>query len=327
MNMKKYKLIPALALVTLLSACGTKSPTGAKKPSFAKEGKEVEREDFFKDFDEKFALLDFNGSKYMTSSKKITSSYDYYSKFELGSSEEVRVSNTQINKEEGNIDVDVDNYILLVNQKGEYVSDSKSANGAYNKSTSKETYKYQAQKMQYGDQEYFGDADLVNKMFYIMGVIDDSHPLAEMFDDYLKGGFYNSLGLTEFSEMVQEAREASEIDLPLFKFSINKNTYTCNYSFEEVYKQKDGEDNLIYSKTTKNTAKVQVVMEDDSFKMTYYTTRYERREFEAETTYNGYRIRPGDYVEINDSVARVSNVKDANVKLSLVDVSDFELVD
>lgn len=325
--MKNYKLIPALALVTLLSACGTKSPTGAKKPSFAKEGKEVERDDFFKDFDEKFALLDFNGSKYMTSSKKITTSYDYYSKFELGSSEGVRVSNTQINKEEGTIEADVDNYILLVNEKRESASDNKSANGSYDKSTSKETFKYQAQKMQYDDKEYFGDADLVNKMFYIMSVIDDSHSLAEIFDDYLKGGFYYSLGLNEFSEMVEEAREASEIELPLFKFSMNKNTYTCNYSFEEVYKQKDSEDNLIYSKTTKDTAKVQVVMEDGNFKMTYYTTHYERREFETETTYNGLKIRPGDYVEINGSEARVSNVKDANAKLSLVDVSDFELVE
>ncbi len=322
--MKNYKLIPALALVTLLSACGTKNPTSAKKPSFAKEGKEVEREDFFKEFDEKFDLLDFNSSKYMTSSKKITTSYDYYSKFELGSSEGVRVSNTEINKHKGNIEADVDNYILLFNEKEEYVSDSKSANGAYDKSTSTETYKYQAQKVQYNDQEYFADVDLVSKMLYVMSVIDDSHPLAESFDSYFKGGFYYSLGLNELSEMVQDAREASEIDLPLFKFSINKNTYTCNYSFEEIYKQKDGEDNLMYSKTIKNTAKVQVIMEEGNFKMTYYTTHYERRDFEIETTYNGYKIRPGDYVEINGSEARVSNIKDANVKLSLADVSGFE---
>ena len=325
--MKNYKLIPALAVVTLLSACGTKNPTGAKKPSFAKEGKEVERADFFKEFDEKFDLLDFNSAKHIASSEKIRTSYDYYSKFELGSSEGVRVSNTQINKSEGKIEADVNNYILSFEAKDSNVSDSKKANGSYEKNTGTAAIKYQAQKMEYGEKTYFGQADSVNNVVYLFNTIDDSNPLADAFDVYLKEGFNYYLGLSEFSGMVQNAREASEIELPLFKFSINKNTYTCNYSFEEVYIQKDSEDNLLYSKTTKNTAKVQVVMEDDSFKMTYYTTHYERREFEIETTYNGYKIRPGDYVEINDSEARVSYVKDANVKLSLVDVSDFEFVE
>ena len=325
--MKNYKLISALALVTLLSACGTKNPTGAKKPSFAKEGKEVERADFFKEFDEKFDLLDFNSVKHITSSKKITTSYDYYSKFELGSSEGVRLSNTQINKSEGKMVADVNNYILSIEEKDSNVSDSKKANGSYEKNTGTAAIKYQSQKIEYGEKTYFGEVDSINNMVYLFNTITDSNPLADTFDAYLKEGLNYSLGISEFSGMVEDAREASEIELPLFKFSINKNTFTCNYSFEEVYKEKDGEDNLLYSKTTKNTAKVQVVMEDDSFKLTYYTTYYERREFEIETTYNGYKIRPGDYVEINDSEARVSYFKDANVKLSPVDVSDFEFVE
>ena len=325
--MKKYKLISALALVTLLSACGTKSPTGAKMPKFAKEGKEVERADFFKEFDEKFDLLDFNSGKHIASSKKITTSYDYYSKFELGSSEGVRVSNTQINKKKKKMEADVNNYILSIEEKDSNVSDSKKANGSYEKNTGTSAIKYQAQKIEYREKTYLGDADTINNVVYLFDTITDSDPLADVFDEYLKEGLKYSLGLSDFSEMIQDAREASEIELPLFKFSINKNTYTCNYSFEEVFKEKDSEDNLLYSKTTKNTAKVQVVMEDDSFKLTYYTTHYERREFEIETTYNGYKIRPGDYVEINDSEARVSYVKDANIKLSPVDVSDFEFVE
>ena len=111
-----------------------------------------------------------------------------------------------------------------------------------------------------------------------------------------------------------------------YTFSINKNTYTCNYSFEEVYKQKDGEDNLIYSRTTKDTIKVQVTMDGNDFKLVTYITHSEKREFEQEATFNGYKIKPGEYVEINGSDARVTIIKDAKVNLSLVDTTGFEIL-
>lgn len=324
--MKNYKLISALAIVTLLSACGTKNASGAKMPKFAKEGKEVERADFFKSFDEKYDLLDFNSDKHIVSSKKMTSTYDYYSKFVIASSEGIRVSNVQNNSDEKNIEADVDNYMLSYSGKSTSVSDSKSANGSYDKSTGSQSFKMQSQKIEYRDQEYFTDVDLMNNIVYLYDVVDDSHLLGDTFDSYLKDGLFYTLGINELNGMLEDAKDAPETDLPLFKFSINKNTYTCNYSFEEVYKQKDGEDNLIYSKTTKDTIKVQVTMDDNDFKLVTYITHSEKREFEQEATFNGYKIKPGEYVEINGSDARVTIIKDAKVNLSLVDTTGFEIL-
>ena len=313
--MNKIKLIPVLAIVSLLSACGDKYGISLKAPKFSSVGKEVTIETFSNDLKAKFEEMKKNENFYK--GKKEISDYQGAEM----SSDRVRDKKTKRESYvKSNLDTkysyDMDSLVAQIEEKRKSVTISSSDDYDLTLTTDSDGVTV-FQKISEENKEYFGVIDVKNEEADCFS-IDVS--MKDELEKRLES-VYNSLFTS--SNIKKIAYSLDEMDKDDFKyvtFYENGNTFT--YVYNQKLKDsevKDSDENVYALATGTMKMKEQITFGDGTLKIASSTL------VNADTKYtvkNGSNL-VGDVVKTKLTTYISAEVKNFNKALNSVNTENY----
>ena len=314
-DMNKIKLIPVLAIVSLLSACGDKYGISLKAPKFSSVGKEVTIETFSNDLKAKFEEMKKNENFYK--GKKEISDYQGAEM----SSDRVRDKKTKRESYvKSNLDTkysyDMDSLVAQIEEKRKSVTISSSDDYDLTLTTDSDGVTV-FQKISEENKEYFGVIDVKNEEADCFS-IDVS--MKDELEKRLES-VYNSLFTS--SNIKKIAYSLDEMDKDDFKyvtFYENGNTFT--YVYNQKLKDsevKDSDENVYALATGTMKMKEQITFGDGTLKIASSTL------VNADTKYtvkNGSNL-VGDVVKTKLTTYISAEVKNFNKALNSVNTENY----
>lgn len=313
--MNRIKLIPVLAIVSLLSACGDKYGISLKAPKFSSVGKEVTIETFSNNLKAKFEEMKNNENFYK--GKKEISDY------QGGEMSSDRVRDKKTKREsyvKSNLDTkysyDMDSLVAQIEEKRKSVTISSSDDYDLTLTTDGDGITV-FQKISEENKEYFGVIDVKNEEADCFS-IDVS--MKDELEKRLES-VYNSLFTS--SNIKRIAYSLDEMDKDDFKYVTcyeNGNTFT--YVYNQKLKDSEVKDNgeNVYALAT-GTAKMkeQITFGDGTLKIASSTL------VNADTKYtvkNGSNL-VGDVVKTKLTTYISAEVKNFNKALNSVNTENY----
>ncbi len=321
--MKKIKFIPALAMVALLSACGTKSNL-FKAPKFVKEGASIEKDTFVTEINTAVNASVYKGEEVITRSFICTASYGSESITTINKDGKKYGEQLQQRIMTASLKADIKNY--AAHMEGEQVDYMKATQGNVGGMEMKNVQKHDMylQTIMFEGQETMGEVIKSEKMFIPLTPLSEENPVDKVFDSMIKS-FATSeespLGVTgEFVESVENMDEAMLEKVSFFK---NNNIYTL--VFEETLNpdpELDDENNLIKKVETKNSQKVQITLQGSDCKFVSYGVTETTTTYFQDSTYSGMTLNAGDSVVEKSTSIENSNIYVKNVTVKPVSIDD-----
>ena len=323
--MNKIKFIPALALVALLSACGSKA-SGIKAPKFEKEGSAVEKEVCAQKSEAKLSALEIFGDKKIGST---TSSFD--AKMERKAS--LKRGGKMFNERGMMIDyhmaVEADAKSLVFHSKGEetYTSSGKDLHGKYSNVESM-NFDYYAQQIFYGETEFFGNVDVSLRTYTPYTEVTENRSLADLFDEFAKEVIIQEGGLYYFIQELSSAFNVTDEAADNFKFYQNGDIFTVTYEYApEAQEVKNDNDEVIYTAEQKSSAKFQMIFNGKDFRGISYTESTTTTKYLLDYQNSGEEYFAGDIYEEKAAEVMDCVLKSADLNLKPADYSTYQFID
>ena len=270
--MNKLKFIPVLAVVALLSACGTKSEA-VKAPKFDKEGAEVQYTEFMTDLTENAQALDIMGDKKAAS-------------FEM-KSEAVELQSNVLKRDGKNFNSE--SRFEQETNSGQYDSKSLVGKEKVNRTVTEEyettDYHYRrvnntkfngsVQEVVHGDVHYLGSVDIDCHVVGLMDEVTDEKPFDTLIDQYVKGDVYYYGGLNRAEGVFVSLSSLSEEALVNYTFNKNDKTFTFTYKLEQLaQEEKNDQDEVVFVSDYVVYTKTQMTFNGGNYKISqYYETK------------------------------------------------------
>ena len=315
-HMNKSKFIPVLAVVALLSACGTSNKIAVKEPKFDKEGTKVEYTAFIS------GLEDAASSLTIMSEEKLPS-FDL--NFKLGTSEEKvfnrndKVASREFGYESESLKMQYDSNNAVTSEKYENVQYEEYATGQSDSATFKDTFHFNGgtQSVMYDDAEYIANVDLDGKKVGLMNQASETVTYEDLINYYVKTQFLQYSGLGMADNLFLNLKNLNDGQLPYFNFFQNKKVFTFTYKMslknEEV---RNGDDELVKTVDTTGYQKGQFLLDGNACKFKIFI------EYSVVTTYamdsveDSIQHYAGEVYEVNykESVEAEYTLKEINLK-------------
>ncbi len=252
--MKKIKLIPALALVALMSGCTTSKNFSLKKPSFAKMGKEVTYSEFVSGVEEAMGAIDFFDDETFTVQDAVMNmSVFTMQRQKITSGKNVEYIAETKSAESTSSKFDADN--IVMSGKG-----SSKSYKAFNYPSVKQTnyddenYEITMQQGKINDRDYIVRVEELSKTYSPYKAVTEEHPIKDRFAS-LAYGTLNSV-FNEYSNYFDV--EMSEAEQAEYKFYQNGKVFTGVKDINRQIDEKDGEEHVWGKSNTKFTTKIQI---------------------------------------------------------------------
>lgn len=312
--MKKIKFIPSLALVCLLSACGTTKAPSMAKPRFAKQGEEIASyEDFSNQYQTVLGESELSSDDFKMGDREMNSKTYIMESAIIKRNKKAFAEVSIIRYGEALNRFDGDNQIIA--NKGKTVTygvDKECDSTRVDESRSNENTVYQESTVD--GKQYYVNADL-NSKTYSKGF--------ELSDTATAEHYYNQMA----SAVVSMLMTATLVLLPSeavedFKFYRNGNTFTWSSETIETEEIKNSEDVVVGTAKLEGEFKAQTDFIDGKFSFKLVTITKSTSTFTSD--YGDYLT--GDIL-INESKEYVDvSLVSKNVKISPVDISKFRHV-
>jgi hypothetical protein len=323
--MKKIKVLPLLLVAPLLTSCGN----NVKAPKFVKEGDKLEDSKWNDDMNEAV-----KGSFYVDTAEdyKLPSFVDE----EKGSSsteetikreKSVLYEKKSYSESTSKLEYDADALMNKVVSKSKTSQSEKDSNGikAVSKSSSKNTttrQKYSEEGKDYcisidGEEKEFSKYLTLTESIDMEYALKNSM-LFSVAPSYVNLGF----SYLAYSLLAEDSPEKAYYS---FFENAGKKAFTLSYEKkEENVETKNASDEVIYTTTTVDTYKYQVVFGQDSLEAYGYSEKTITETYVKETSAHSRTLAAGDvYTKVQKS-ASSSKAKVKKVGLKAVDISDYK---
>lgn len=321
--MKIIKFIPALAMIALLSACGTKS-VYFKAPKFDKVGASIEKDVFVSEINNAVDATVYNSTEELAKSFIVTASYGSESITTINKDGKKYAEQLQQRTMTANLKADTKNYVA--HMEGKQVDYMKATQGNVGGMEMKEVQKHDMylQTFIFDGQEVMGEVIKSEKMFIPLGPITETSPVEMVFDSMMKSfAASEDSPISEASDFAESVENMDEGMLEKVSFFKNNNTYTL--VFEETLdpvETKDDEDNLVQKVEVKNSQKVQITIKDNDCKFVSYSLNETITTYFQDSTYNGMKLKSGDSVVAKSTSYENSDIHSKNVTVKPVSIDD-----
>ena len=324
--MKKFKIIPVLAVSMLLTAC----QTGVKvsKPKFAAEGNSVELDKFVEELDKAFEASEFGQKELKFGSKEL--------KGTLGVSEVLtkKRNDKQIYKSEEKMSrqtqmqADVDNKVVI--QKGSTNGEEKvtSQTGKSSGSSSEKSLStMQEAKVKVADKDVEGvvQTDDIKKQ-YELAVAFDEDVTSDTWVRSVVASYVSSMAMV-ISYYALPSALTPEEELKNYSFFQNDKVFTIKYAKEdkepvETKATIKGEETVYLKTTTKIENEYQIDLTDGNMAFKYAEEETVTKEYVAE--YSGASEHNGTVVVDEQKSYQDIALKDKKLSLKAVDLAKYE---
>lgn len=323
--MKIIKFIPALAMVALLSACGTKSNL-FKAPKFDKQGASVEKDVLVSEID-----AAYNASVYLSEdelAKSFVSNTSYGDESISTVYKGGKKYSETIEQHTFKMDLKADakNYVTKMDvEEVDLVKNKQSNIGSYEM---KEVMKDEAylQSFLFDGQEVLGQIIKSERMFMPLFPITEENPLDKMFDKQMKSFVKNQSAFSAANYLTGEVNDLDEAKLQKVSLFKNNNTYT--YVYEETLdpaENKDADDNLVSKVEEKKYEKMQVTIKGNNCKFVAYALNEKTTTYYANYTFNGILLDSGDYIVKKETSFETASVQEKNVTVKAESIDGYLL--
>ena len=319
--MKKFKFIPVLAVAALLSACGaSKATVSVKAPKFAKEGKEVEVAKFSED-----AVAALNGVEYLNDEAKIgskeikakntaaqTATYSHDKKEQM--KQEVKQC------EEVVAQFDMKNNVLKATNKNSRSTLFKLPYG-FSEEYVEEIETIYIQEAQHEGEAWAVSANVESKEATLMGKTSTTS-IETVLQLSVRGCVEEYFSLSSMSTFLQAMPSMTEEQLEGYKFYENGSVYTVSYVAEQTSENKNSDDEVVATMTTKTTNKVQFEIKEGSIVYRLATETLITTTYLKETS--GYS--EGDVIENKTVQYSEVSAKDYKKSVKALDLKDYDFL-
>lgn len=320
--MKKIKFIPALAMVALLSACGTKSNL-FKAPKFDKVGASIEKDVFVSEINNAVDASVYNSTEELAKFFICTLSYGSESITTVNKYGKKYAEQLQQRTMTASLKADTKNYVA--HMEGEQVDHMKVTQGNVGGMAMKNVQKHDMylQTFMFEGQETMGEVIKSERMFIPLGPITETSPVEMAFDSMMKSFVLSESPFSQTGEFVERVENMDESMLEKVSFFKNNNTYTL--VFEETLdpdEELDDENNLVKKVEKKNSEKVQITLKGSDCKYVSYAIAETTTTYFQDSTYNGVTLNAGDSIVEKSTSYENSNLYAKNVTVKPVSIDD-----
>ena len=326
--MKKFKLIPVLAVSMLLAAC--QAGVKVSKPKFAAEGNEVKLEDYQKALDEAFKASEWAKEDLKVGSKELKSST---------STQEVtikKLNDKEIYKDDqksltqSQMQGDADNNVIVTKSTMQGERKVSSKEGKQSQTASEKAQStLQVGKVKVGDKEVEGivQTNDITKQY----VLEDAFDETTTKDNWYTQQFVGLVGsLTYVFQMSAiPSPLSSEEELAKYKFYQNDKIFTTKYVDEEDPSEQkvtvEGKEVVVAKSTKKAERTIQLDLTDGKMALRIAVESSEKTE---------YLENYSDFDEVKGTVVTEENknymemtLNDKKVSLKAVDLAKYEYID
>ncbi len=320
--MKTIKFIPALAMIALLSACGTKSNL-FKAPKFDKVGASIEKEVFVSEINNAVDASVYNSAEELAKSFICTKSYGSESITTINKDGKKYAEQLQQRTMTATLKADTKNYVA--HMEGEQVDHMKVTQGSVGGMEMKSVKKHDMylQTFMFEGQETLGEVIKSERMFLPLAPITETSPVDKAFDSMIKSFVLSESPFSQTGDFVESVENMDEAMLEKVSFFKNNNTYTL--VFEETLNpdpELDDENNLVKKVETKNSDKVQITLKGSDCKFVSYAVTETTTTYYQEYTYNGMKLKSGDSIVEKSTSYENSNLYAKNVTVKPVSMDD-----
>lgn len=323
--MKIIKFIPALAMIALLSACGTKSGS-FKAPKFVKEGASIEKDSFVTEINTAVDASVYKGEEAITKSFVSDISYGSEDSAIVYKGGKKYAETIQQNIMTANMKADIKNHVAYLN--GEQTTSNKMTQGNVASIEIKDTQKHEVylQSFLFQGEEAFGQIMKNERFFMPIAPITETTPIDLIFDSVIKNYATSQSALSGVTYLAQEVNSMGEAMLEKVSLFKNNNVYT--YVYEQTFdpvETLDDEDKLVKKVEQKSYEKMQVTIQGSNFKFVAYRLDETTTTYFQDSTYNGTTLKSGDSVVEKDTSYEVANIESKNVTVKPVSIDGYLL--
>lgn len=320
--MKIIKFIPALAMIALLSACGTKSGS-FKAPKFVKEGASIEKDAFVTEINTAVDASTYKGEEVITKSFASDTSYSSEDSTTIYKDGKKYAETIQQATFTANMKADIKNHVAYLN--GEQKSSNKMTQGndASIEIKNNQRHEIYLQSFLFEGVETFGEVVKSERIFIPIAPITETNPVDLVFDTLIKSYATSESALSNANYLAQEVNSMDEAKLETVSLFKNNNVYT--YVYEETFEPVetlDDENKLVKKVEQKNYEKMQVTIQGSNFKFVAYMINETTTTYFQDSTYSGMVLKSGDSVVEKERAYEVSNIQSKNVTVKPVSIDD-----
>lgn len=270
--MNKLKFIPVLAVVALLSACGTKSEA-VKAPKFDKEGAEVQYTEFMAGLSENAQALDIMGDKKAASFEMKAEAAEFQSNV-LKRDGKNFYSESRFEEETNSGQYDSKSLVGKEKTNRTVTEDYETTDYHYRR-VNNTKFNGSVQEVVRGDVHYLGSVDIDCHVVGLMDEVTDEKPFNALMDQYVKGDVYYYGGLNRAEGVFESLASLSEEALVNYTFNKNDKTFTFTYKLEQLaQEEKNDQDEVVFVSDYVVYAKTQMTFNGDNYKISqYYETK------------------------------------------------------
>ncbi len=270
--MNKLKFIPVLAVVALLSACGTKSEA-VKAPKFDKEGSEVQYTEFMAGLSENAQALDIMGDKKAASFEMKSEAVELQSNV-LKRNGKNFYGESRFEQETNSGQYDSKSLVGKEKTNRTVTEDYETTDYHYRR-VNNTKFNGSVQEVVRGDVHYLGSVDIDCHVVGLMDEVTDEKPFEKLMDQYVKGDVYYYGGLNRAEGVFVSLSSVSEEDLVNYTFNKNDKTFTYTYKLEQLaQEEKNDQDEVVFVSDYVVYAKTQMTFNGGNYKISqYYETK------------------------------------------------------
>ena len=323
--MKLIKFIPALAMIALLSACGTKSGS-FKAPKFVKEGASIEKDTLVTEINTAVNASVYKSEEVITRSFVSDTSYGSEDSAIIYKGGKKYAETIQQRTMTANMKADIKNHVAYLN--GEQTTSHKMTQGNAASIEFKDTKKHEVylQSFLFEGEEAFGQIIKSERIFMPIAPITETTPVDLIFDSVIKNYATSQTALSNTSYLAQEVNSMDEAMLEKVSLFKNNNVYTYVYEQTlEPVETLDDEDKLVKKVEQKSYEKMQATIQGSNFKFVAYRLDETTTTYFQDSTYNGMNLKSGDSVVEKESAYEVSNIQSKNVTVKPISIDGYLL--
>ena len=319
--MKSFKFIPALAIVALLSACGTSKSVSVKAPKTMSKGQEISVQTFIEDGQKALDALEVLKDDVKFGSKAVTVKASEEETQTANRDGKTYASSRTAGVEELDFKADSKTYVLKgqMNFKRET-----SMKDLYYETKSYDVSKQTAymQEVEKDGNKYYGSVNTTTEEVITMFPLSDTLTLEDAYNTMVGNMISSYANLNTAKSFIAMATTLSEEELAHYKFYENKNVFTVVYQLEETDDYKDASDEVVYSAKTTYSTTYQFKLDDKDLR-----TITLKEEEKVKTFVKDY-----DDAFAGDVVTEIENeyldfqAKDAKVSLKSVSYDGYHFV-
>ena len=323
--MKLIKFIPALAMIALLSACGTKSGS-FKAPKFVKEGASIEKDTFVTELNTAIDASVYKGEEAITRSFVSDTSYSSENSAIVYKNGKKYSETIQQGTFTANMKADIKNHVAYLN--GEQTSSNKmtQGNAASIELKNNQRHEIYLQSFLFDGVETFGEVIKSERIFIPIAPITETTPEDLIFDSLIKDYADSESALSATIYLAQRVNSMDEAMLETVSLFKNNNVYT--YVYEQTFEPEetlDDEDKLVKKVEKKNYEKMQVTIQGSNFKFVAYELNETTTTYFQDSTYSGTTLKSGDSVVEKERAYEVSNIQSKNVTVKPQSIDGYLL--